>query len=162
MKKCVQFFALLVVAGVVLVGCASAPVAEQAAPAVSFDVLRGTAWLLAEVREGSSIIVIDRDRLAETGFNEAFTLRIGSELVTGLGAPNRYFAPFSAEGQSVAIGPVAGTLMAPLVEPEGLREHEYFTLLQNVNRWGLAGGILALHSMRNGSDVILIFTPAVI
>ena len=51
--------------------------------------------------------------------------------------------------------------MAPLREPEELKEHDFFTLLQNAKKWNLAGERLELYCTdENGSETVLVFALA--
>ena len=124
-----------------------------------FDDMLDKDWHLTEMRTGSETITIDRNELAEKGFAGAFSLRFDAERISGMGAPNRYFAPYTpADNQAISIGMIAGTLMAAIIEPDVLKEHEYLALLQNVNRWDLADDKLELHSRSdNGTDTVLVF-----
>ena len=136
-----------------LAACASVP---------KFDDVEDRDWVLAEVRIGQRIIHIDRSRQATDGFDEIFTLRFDEERVSGTGAPNRYFAPYTtADRQGMKIGLIAGTMMASLFEPENFKEQEYYAWLQNVERWNLAKGKLELYATdEDGSKAVLVFAAA--
>ena len=142
---------LLLVFLCTLIACASTP---------RFDAIVNRDWVLTEVRSGSGSITIDREQLAAVGFEGAFTLRFDAERLSGIGAPNRYFAPYTLgnrqaghAGQAITIMPIAGTLMAALFEPPGLQEHTYFTLLQQVTRWNILRGNLELYT----GETVLVF-----
>ncbi|GHV87668.1 hypothetical protein AGMMS50267_00280 [Spirochaetia bacterium] len=127
----------------------------------SFDEVQGKAWVLDElVRESGGTAIINRQKLDADGFGDAYTLMVDTERISGKGAPNRYFSPYTlGPDQKISINPIAGTLMASLVEPEGLKEREYYSLLEQVNQWQLTGGKLKLYSKTpNGEPVILIYT----
>jgi heat shock protein HslJ len=143
--------ALLALTVLMQTACTSAP---------KFDEIRDKDWKLAEVRAGGSVI-FERGMLAED-FKGAFTLRFDAERVSGAGAPNRYFAPYTlAEKQAIAIKPVAGTLMAALAEPEQLKEREFFAYLENANKWNLVKGNLELRSTsEDGAEAVLVFSLA--
>lgn len=119
-------------------------------------------WYLVEVRISPEGITFDRNKLVEEDFSDIFSLRFDVERVNGIGAPNRYFAPYTLGAkQEIAIKTVATTLMVPLREPEKLKEHDFFAYLQNTGAWNLAGGNLELHSKgENGAEVVLVFVPA--
>ena len=148
----------------ILAACTSVPPAveddyyenvSQLNSIVQFDDVMDKDWFLTERRTGSETIAIDRDRLATDGFAEPFSLRFDAELVSGAGAPNSYRAPYTlGDNQGISIGLIAGTLMAPIFEPDGLKEHEYFALLQDVTRWNLAEGKLELYT----GETVLVFT----
>ena len=139
----------------VLIACASTPIIPK------FEDITDRDWSLVEVRSGQQIIVIDRDRQAANGF-DTFILHFDEEQISGVGAPNRYFARYSLEdNQGMTIGGIAGTLMAALFEQENFREHEYFGYLQNATKWNLAGDILELYSRgEDGSEAVLFFKLA--
>jgi hypothetical protein len=49
--------------------------------------------------------------------------------------------------------------MAPLREPEKLREYDYFLYLQNAYKWNIANGNLELYSKgADDSEVLLTFS----
>ena len=94
------------------------------------------------------------------GFEGFFTLHFDEERISGIGAPNRYFAPYTIEkSSSIKISVIASTLMAAFREPEKLKEHEYFNYLQHANKWSIEEENLVLYSvLENGTEVKLIFS----
>ena len=128
--------------------------------ATQFPGLINTDWNLAAVRLDRETIYIDRNANAEF-LGDIFTLHFDEERISGVAAPNRYFAPYTlADNQAVSIGNIANTLMAAFLELEELKEHEFLTYLQDTYRWNLADGNLELHSKsESGTDVVLIFAP---
>jgi heat shock protein HslJ len=124
-----------------------------------FTDVQGKDWVLVETQSASGTIRLDREQLAGDGFEGIYTIKFDEDRVAGMGAPNRYFGPYSqGEGKALTIGNVAGTLMAPLREPDGLKEHEYFALLGKVSRWDLREGRLELFTVdAGGNSVTLIF-----
>ena len=109
----------------------------------------GREWILDEFIHGSEAVSINRTRSGALG--EIFTLRFDEERVSGMAAPNRYFGPYTAgAGNTLSIGPMAGTLMASFFEPEELKEHEFYAYLEKVEMWELRGKRLVLHT--NGED----------
>jgi len=68
--------------------CACASVPE-------FSTVMNKDWNLAEIRTKPENIIIERGKLKEEGFGDIFTLRFDTERVNGVGAPNRYFAPYT-------------------------------------------------------------------
>ena len=128
-----------------------------AGSAAEFSDVTDRDWNLVTVRLGSETIQIDRDTHADF-----FTLRFDVERVAGVGAPNRYFGPFTtADNQALSMGNMANTQMAALFEPEELKEHEFLAYLQNTFRWDLAGGNLELHSRaEDGTEAVLVFALA--
>ena len=135
-----------------LTACSSSP---------KFSDVKNKDWNLVEVRLQNETIAFERNKLEEEGFSEIFTLRFDDERVNGVGAPNRYFAPYTtADKQAITIKTIAGTLMASLREPEKLREYSYFNYLQNVTRWDLVKGNLELYSKgEDGTEAVLVYAP---
>jgi heat shock protein HslJ len=134
----------------VLIACAGTP---------QFSGVQDKDWDLVELRTGQESILFDRGQLSKEGFDDIFTLRFDVERINGVGAPNRFFAPYTlAEKQGITIKTVAATLMASIREPEKLKERDYFMYLQNAVKWNLAGGKLELYSKEeDGSEVVLVF-----
>ena len=118
--------------------------------------IQGRDWFLAEVKSGSGTVRIDRTR---SGAEAVYTIRFEADRFNGVGAPNRYFAPYtSGDANSLSMGLIAGTLMAPLFENPDLREHAYFGYLSRVKRWALQNQNLELYtSDENGGQVVLIY-----
>ncbi|MDR1107166.1 MAG: META domain-containing protein, partial [Treponema sp.] len=127
-----------------------------------FSDLLGKEWRLIEIRTGSSSIVFDRSRLASEGFGEIFTLNFDAERISGTGAPNRYFAsykPGTDKDRTISVNPVAGTLMAPIVEPEKLKEREFFACLQNAYKWDINRENLELSTKGpDDREAVMVFT----
>jgi heat shock protein HslJ len=166
-----------VIAAVLAVSCGSAPdrpsgasgPIESPASAAGFSAITGKNWKLVEVRsfaDASANAAADADasrfsrgELVKAGMENAYTLRFDGERLSGMGAPNRYFAPYThGAGQTLSIGTIAGTLMASLREPENLKEREYFNYLENVNKWDFVQGQLRLISRNGrGEETALVF-----
>lgn len=148
---------LMIPAGILASTLITLSCATGAAAKGGFADVMNKDWVLAEVRINSVVTTVDRsgDRAGD------FTLHFDAERVTGTGAPNRYFSPYTAgEGSALSIGTIAGTLMAPLFEPEGLKENEYFAYLGNVTSWSTRDGKLELSSSAaNGDAAVLVFQP---
>ncbi|MDR2924001.1 MAG: META domain-containing protein [Treponema sp.] len=127
-----------------------------------FSDVRDRDWKLTEVRAGKDKIIFERAMLAQEGPNEIFTLRFDAERVSGVGCPNRYFAPYAlTEKKALDIKPIAGTLMAALFEPEQLKEREFFAYLENADKWNIVKGNLELRSTNDdGAEVVLVFSSA--
>jgi len=146
-----------------------APSNAGAAPAheagARFGDVEGREWVLMGLRRGADNIQMDREHLAEYGFGEIFTIKFEDGRVSGMGAPNRFFGPYTVGGnRALRIGSengaLATTMMMPLVEPDVLREHEYFMYLSRVIRWDLRGGRLELYtSSAAGIETVLVFVP---
>ena len=80
--------------------------------------------------------------------NDLFILTFNGEMLSGVGAPNRFSAPYKmGEDQTISVMLVRSTLMAALFEPVNLREHDFFTYIQNAYKWQLVNGNLELLSI---------------
>jgi heat shock protein HslJ len=136
--------------------------ASGAASVPEFSDVRDRDWKLMEVRAGRDNVIFKRGMPAQEDLKDFFTLRFDAERISGAGCPNRYFAPYTlAEKQAINIKPVAGTLMAALFEPEQLKEREYFSYLENADRWNIVKGNLELRSTNGeGAAVFLVFSLA--
>ena len=125
-----------------------------------FTDVRDKNWKLMEVRSGKDII-FERGKLPQESPKDVFTLHFDAERVNGTGYPNKYFAPYTVEKQAIDIEQIAGTLMAPLIEPEQLKEQEFYTYLVNADQWNLVKGKLELRSTNGeGKTVFLVFALA--
>jgi heat shock protein HslJ len=131
-------------------------------PPTFSDAVMNKDWELTEARVKPADIFFNRKTLTKEGFSEIFTLRFEAERVSGIAAPNRYSAPYTLEGKhSVSIQPAISTQMAPLHEPEKLKEHEFFIYLHNTYEWNISRGNLELYSKsKDGAKVVLTFSPA--
>ena len=150
MKK--LFFAVVLIAALAAcMGCASSP---------TFSDVIGKEWKLIEVLINDKSINFDRNTLANDGFSELFTLIFDAENISGVGAANRYSAPFTQEkNRAIRIMPARSTLMASIREPERLKEHDFFTYIQNAETWNLVNKNLELHSKtEGGAEVTLVFS----
>lgn len=135
-----------------VLSCAGAP---------QFSDVSEREWFLIEIKTEDENITFDRNRLGDEGFGDIFTLNFDSERISGRGAPNRYTAPYelgSEEERGLSIKNIAGTLMAPIADPERLKEREYFAYLEKAYRWNLKNGRLELSTLRpDGRETIMVF-----
>ena len=166
MKK----FALFVFCAVLVLPAVIFPVHAGAAPAqdggTSFRDVAGKEWFLSEVRTTASArsagktVYMDRNKLEADDMGGIYSLTFREDQVSGMGAPNRYFAPYTAgSNKTLSIGNMASTLMMAFREPDGLKEAEYFRYLSSVTRWNLRNGKLELYSTdSNGAEAVLVFT----
>jgi len=152
MNRYAKKMALWAAAVFILAACASVP---------EFSTVMNKDWNLAEIRTKPENIIIERGKLKEEGFGDIFTLRFDTERVNGIGAPNRYFAPYTlADKQGITIKTVAQTQMLAIREPEKLKEHDFFVYIQNVTKWNFVKENLELYSTgENGAEAILVFVP---
>jgi heat shock protein HslJ len=150
-----QYAKLMVLLSVVslFIACAGTP---------NFSSVKDKDWFLVEVRTGSETINFDRAKLAEEGFVDIFSMRFDVERINGVGAPNRYFAPYVLDKKlGITIKAVSQTQMAPLREPEKLKEHDFFAYLQKTTKWNFVKGRLEFYSKgEDGSEAVLVFVLA--
>jgi heat shock protein HslJ len=124
----------------------------------TFDAVQGKVWRLAAVQTVAGDKGFSRQTLEADGMGGFYNLSFDKERLSGVGAPNRYFAPYKAEKESLSIDRMGSTLMASLKEPKGLNEQEYFMYMQRVSRWSLSGEQLTLYATDEEShEVILLF-----
>jgi heat shock protein HslJ len=156
MKRIFKFFLL----ALLFAACASgAPV--KTSTAVFQDIQKRT-WALVEVRiSGEDTLFIDRQKLNEAGNDEAYTLVIDEERISGKANPNRYVTSYErGEDHELFLSAVAGTLMWGIVEPGMLLEQDYYTYLQSVNSWDVNGGALELATVtQEDQEATLVFIP---
>jgi heat shock protein HslJ len=151
MKRYVKQIAVLLAAVCVNLACAGSP---------KFSDVKDKDWELVEMRSKSGNILFDRNKLKQEGFENIFTLRFDAERVNGVGAPNHFGAPYTtADKQAISIKPAIQTLMAPLREPEKLKENEFFNYLHYTTKWNLDKGNLELYSRGENGEVVLVFAP---
>jgi heat shock protein HslJ len=151
MNRYAKKTALWAAAVFIIAACTSAP---------PFSDVINKDWNLAEVRFKTENIIFERGKLAGEGFGDFFTLRFDAERVNGIGAPNRYFAPYTlTDKQGITIKMVSQTLMLAVREPEELKEHDFFVYLQNTTKWNIVQGNLELSSKgEDGAEAVLVFT----
>jgi len=127
------------------------------APSVSS--IEGNEWKLIEVFINGANTQFNRNSLP-TELGNSFTLTLDTKLASGVGAPNRYTAPYTlGDNQTIAIMPMRSTLMASFLEPENLSEHDFFTYMQNAYSWKLVNNNMELLSKtRDGGEVRLVFS----
>jgi len=161
-----QFLFLLVLVAAFVIGCAgnkgAGNTGNTGAPLTGFSDVTGKEWKLLEVHVDSTpfrrIVLYDRDDLKREEMPSVYTLSFSADQISGMGAPNRYTAPYRRNGQTITIQLIRSTLMAPLVQPEKLQEHVFFGYLQNAYEWKIAGRNLEILSKtEDGSEVRLVF-----
>jgi len=108
--------------------------------------LVGHDWKLIEVYIGGLNTQFTRSSLPNE-LRDCFTLKFDGQMASGTGAPNLYSAPYTVgDDQTIRIMMMRSTLMASLFEPENLKEHDFFTYVQNSTSWRIAGGQMELYS----------------
>jgi len=150
MKACIKLFMVLILGLMTVNSCKSGP---------KFSDVIGKDWLLVEVKTESQSIKFDRQNLNADGFSTIFTLNFDAERLSGVGAPNRYTAPYKVDkDQAISVQLIAGTLMATIREPEKLKEQDYFTYLQNAYKWNFADDKIELYTKNaDGKEAVLIY-----
>ena len=126
-----------------------------------FGDVRGKEWIITEVRSAGKTVSVDRKKLEAANMGGFYTISFNEGQANGQGAPNRYFAPYAAGfNQSLGISNIASTMMLSLIEPDGLKESDFFGFLNKVTRWNLKDGNLELYSTAGaGAETILVFSP---
>jgi len=154
MKACIKFsiklFMVLILGLMTVNSCKSGP---------KFSDVIGKDWLLVEVKTEPQSITFDRQNLNTDGFSDLFTLNFDAERLSGVGAPNRYNAPYKVDkDQAISVQLIASNLMAPIHEPQKLKEQDYFTYLQNAYKWNFADGKIELYTKNaDGKEAVLIY-----
>jgi heat shock protein HslJ len=142
----------------------AADAANQANAAMSAEAaalvkaVGGKSWKLSEVRKGNVATIVDRQKLENDGFGDLFTINF-AERVSGKAAPNTFTAPYQVgANNSLKIYQPASTLMAPIYDPERIREKEYFQYLVNAKTWKLNGTKLEIATAdADGKDATLVY-----
>jgi len=140
-----------------LASCAGSP--PDRGTGAGFGDVEEREWYLSELRSAGVSVRMDREKLDADGFEGIFSANFQEGRLSGMGAPNRYFGPYTVDGnRGLDIGLLASTLMLAFREPDGLTEHEYFGYLSRVTRWDLREGKLELYSTDEaGNEAVLIF-----
>jgi heat shock protein HslJ len=133
----------------------------------AFARVEGVEWVLAEIRRAGRTLRLDRQKYQAEDWGDIFTASFQEGRLSGTGAPNRYFGPYTlgpddseGSGGAISIGNMASTLMMAIREPDEIKEIEFFGYLSNTVRWDLRGGRLELYSTNlDGEVVVLIFIP---
>jgi len=154
MKK--QLF-LFLLTFVLLISC----VTSNNGGTMDFSYVAGKEWNLTAVFIDGNDTQFKRGTQSNDMTRGFFTLNLQEGVISGTGAPNRYSGRYTlGDDRSFSTSPLISTMMAPLFEPEGLREHTYFFYLQNAFMWRLVNNdtVLELHSISDdGSSVILVY-----
>ena len=161
MKKFTGIYlcAVFILLAIVFASCAGK--ASFGGSKAVFKDIQGKEWILLEIRNKGKTVSIDRKKL-DAGFpGGVFTINFEEDRVNGVGAPNRYFGPFTADSnKTLSIGNLASTMMLALFEPDELRENEFFDYLSKTKRWDLKSGKLELYSTNSsGAETVLVFGP---
>jgi heat shock protein HslJ len=82
------------------------------------------------------------------------TLTLEEGLAGGFSGCNTYRGPYELDGDSISLGPLAGTLIG-CPGPEADTEAAYLAALEDVDAWAVGGGELVLST---GGDEVLRFS----
>ena len=121
--------------------------------------IQGNEWKLIEVYIGGRNTRFNRNTLPED-LRNFFTVNFDAQNVSGVGAPNRYSAPYTlGNNQTISVMLMRSTMMASFYQPENLTEHDFFTYMQSAYSWRLANNNLELQSKTSaGGEVRLVFS----
>ena len=165
MKKIASFTILAVIVLPLIVFPAGASGAPAREGGTTFNEAEGKDWFLSELKSAGKTINIDRKTFEADNMAGFFSVSFRKDKASnenrmgGMGAPNRYFGPYSAgSNRTLRIGNIASTMMMAFKEPDELKEHEYFSYLNKVTRWDIREGKLELYSLNSdGTEAALIF-----
>jgi len=115
-------------------------------------------WKLIEVYIGGIKTKFTRNGLPDQP-NTLFTINFDGKTVYGIGAPNRYSAPYKTENnQNISIMMMRSTLMASIFEPENLTEHDFYAYVKNSYSWRIINSQLELITKtEDGREARLVF-----
>ena len=152
MKKNLPLIALLVCIPAVFSYANGSRIAGN----VTFSEVQDKVWSLAEVKNESAVISIERP----SAMKIIYTVKFQNGRLIGTGADNSCFSSYTAgEDKALSIGKIISSRMAALYEMRTFTERDYFLSLEKIDRWDLREGKLELHTYdKNGMRVILIFT----
>jgi heat shock protein HslJ len=110
--------------------------------------LAGTSWQLVE---------LNGQPLVPGG--EPLTLQFSAteERVGGYGGCNQFSGPYTQNGASLRLGPLASTQRACLEPALNTQETAYFQALDSTTRYSIENGLLVLY---RGNQVLARFAPA--
>jgi len=159
-----RIFLMFVMTALVLV-CAGAEgireknEAQEERTVLDFSEVIGHEWKLIEVHIDGQNTQFRRSSLP-VELRNCFTINFDRNTASGIGAPNRYSAPYAAgDNHTIRIMTAVSTRMAPLFESDKLKEYDYFTYIQTSHSWNIIGGQFELHSKTaNGREVRLVFS----
>jgi len=157
MKKAIMKITLFLIPAIFSFANGNSAKNVSIADDVPFSKVKQIDWNLAEVKNASATIIIDRTNAQR----ETYSLRFQEARVRGRGADNLFFAPYTVgANNSLSILKIAGTYMAPMFEAENLSEHEYFRYLEKAYRWEFDDWKLRLYTYdENNEDAILEYIP---
>jgi heat shock protein HslJ len=144
-------YLLFVLVIAVIISCGSTP---------KFSEVTGKKWMLIEVNVNDRVVLFDRKTLISEDAGDIYTFNFDAQNISGTGAPNSYSGPYTlGDDQAISMSPVSSTTMAPLRQPEKLREYDFFVYMKNVYKWNLVNKKLELYSKtEDDSEVKMVFS----
>jgi hypothetical protein len=99
---------------------------------ITFGEIREREWNLMEVKKGDTAININRANVK----NKIYTIIFETNRLIGAGAASFYCVPYTiGKNDTISIGRIGSTRVAPLFEMKNFTEYEYFQHLERVSRW---------------------------
>jgi len=155
MKKLFLLLMVVALSGLFAISCKTTQVTD-------FSGVRGREWRLIEVQISDNFnreVLFNRKTMSNENAGDTFNLKVDDTRFSGKAAPNTYNMPYTlGENQSITLLPGMTTLMAPLFQPERLREHDFFQFMNNIYKWELKEGKLIFSSKAEDErEIQLIF-----
>jgi heat shock protein HslJ len=157
MKK---IFTAIILITVLVIGCKSTGGGSSSGGNLTdFSSAIGKDLKLIQVINSGRNIHFHRETLEREGYKDFFTLKFDAQNVSGKGAPNTYSAPYTRQSNNLSIKTMRTTLMAPLHQPENLKEFDFFIYMQNAFEWRIVNGRMEINSRNmDGTLVTMLFT----
>jgi hypothetical protein len=156
---CVLAFSLMAA------GCSKKAPANATALESEIENLTGVDWLLTGIKDGETVIALDRAQMETEDMGGWFTLRFGKDEnggwnVSGIAGDNNYRSPCEwGDGAALTFGLFVSTKKFSFKELPGLKEHDYFVYMEKVTNWALTNsGVLELRGANDdGAELVLSF-----
>jgi heat shock protein HslJ len=150
---------MIAIAFVLFVSMTSSFACEEGYTRVNLNDIQGRIWRLTEVKRGYDVITaIDRTGAAR----DIYTIRFETARLFGAGAPNTYFAAYSAdEDFDLSIWAIGSTRVSPVFQTEAFSENEYFKCLKSAATWYMLEEKLILYTYPEDdydNPLILVFS----
>jgi len=157
-KNAGWFIALVAVCAMPLLLSACAT-SKSVSGSYDFGAVKNKVWKLAEVKDSSGELIFRSEKLDKKQFGDVYTMQFDDTFASGKAAPNRYNAAYAlGTGNAISFKPAASTRMLAFEEPEGLREHEFYDLLQKAVGWNLTENRLFIYTgIAESPNLIMVF-----